>query len=213
MADEDNTMMEVEETDSSEKEKSPSAIKKYGMYAGIALVVIIAAWFVTLKVVKPMLAGGDETAEVANESDHADEPVEEHSSEDSGHGEESDASHGSSSDSHGEKSSHGSIKEAAESDIFMVEEIIVNPAGTGGTRFLSTSIGFELGTDEAKRLFKERNVIVRDALITILSSQSVPELSDFKQRQRLRKLIQLRIAKILKTDAIEAVYFTEFAMQ
>lgn len=205
MPDDDNTMMEVEETESSASPKGSSPIVKYGIYAAIVIVMVVAAWFVTLKVVKPMFAGGGEVAEVA----------EGNTEEESGRkSEENDNSHGDSKeDSHGSKTDKKGTGDIPESDIYLINEIIVNPAGTGGTRFLSTSIGFELGSSEAGKLFRERDAVVRDALITILSSQSVPQLSDFKQRERLRKLIKLRVKKLLKTEDIAAVYFTEFAMQ
>ncbi|MEE9442138.1 MAG: flagellar basal body-associated FliL family protein [candidate division Zixibacteria bacterium] len=205
MPDDDNTMMEVEETESSETSKGSSPIVKYGIYAAIVIVMVMAAWFVTLKVVKPMFAGGDEAAEVAEDESK------------SGHeeqAEESEDSHASTErDSHSSGSEDEDYGDVPDSDIYLINEIIVNPAGTGGTRFLSTSIGFELKSAKAGKLFRERDAVVRDALITILSSQSVPQLSDFKQRERLRKLIKLRVQKLLKTDDIEAVYFTEFAMQ
>jgi flagellar FliL protein len=201
MPDDDNTMMEVEETESSDSSKGSSPIVKNGIYAAIVIVMVVAAWFVTLKVVKPMFAGGDEATEVAEGEPEADTEESENS-----HGSATEKSNGSGSKEKGD----GNIPE---SNIYLINEIIVNPAGTGGTRFLSASIGFELEGSKVGKLFRERDAVVRDALITILSSQSVPQLSDFMQRERLRKLIMLRVKKILKTDDIAAVYFTEFAMQ
>ena len=182
------------------------------MLGGIVIVMIVAAWFVTAKVVKPMLAGGDDTAQVdeqkAGESEkdsenaHAEKAKEESHEEKSS--EEEGGGHGG---GHGEEGAEGS------DNMIVVDNLVVNPAGTGGTRFLATAIGFELKTGKASHAFKEKEIIVRDALITILSSQSVPQLSDFKQRERLRKLIKLRVQKLLKTDDIAAVYFTEFVLQ
>ena len=195
MADEDKTMMEVEETETPSTSKGSSPIKKYGIYGAVVLVMILAAYFITLKVVKPMIAGGGPVAEQAEEKKEKAKPKKKE------HAPKKD--NGSHSSSHGSKAG----------DIYMIEQIIVNPAGTGGRRFLSTSIGFELETGEASSLLKEREAVVRDALITILSSQSVPELSDFKQRERLRKLIRLRVSKLLQTEDLAAVYFTEFILQ
>ena len=209
MADEDKTMMEVGEPEDGAKAGGPSMIKKYGILGGIVVVMIVAAWFVTAKIVKPMLAGGGETAQ-----------VEEGASEASSHGGDS-----ASKEAKAEESSHGSAKEsggghggegassAGADNMILIDNIVVNPAGTGGTRFLATSIGFELETGSAAGLFKDKEIIVRDALITILSSQSIPELSDFKQRERLRKLIKLRVEKLLKTEDVSNVYFTEFVLQ
>jgi flagellar FliL protein len=197
MADEDKTMMEVEETETPSASKSSSPIRKYGIYGAIVLAMILAAYFITLKVVKPMIAGGGPVTEQSEEKKEKAKPK------------KKEKEHAPKRD-HG---SHGSSQGSAAGDIYMIDQIIVNPAGTGGRRFLSTSIGFELETGEAGDLLNEREAIVRDALITILSSQSVPELSDFKQREKLRKLIRLRVSKLLQTEDIAAVYFTEFILQ
>ncbi len=211
MADEDKTMMEVDDTSTSAPKKS-SPIMTYGIYAGIVLVMIIAAYFVTTMVVKPMFSKGDASAEV--DAEHG--AAADHKESDGGHGDghgkaDSHAAKPEKKSSHG--GGHGGSAGAAPGDIFLVSDIIVNPAGTGGTRFLSAAIGFELETGEGAAVLIEKEAIVRDQLITILSSQSVPELSDFKQRERLRKLIELRVEKILDTKDISAVYFTEFVLQ
>lgn len=192
MPDEKDLNEEKEQAEESAAKKARFPIKKYGTYGAIVVVMILAAYFVTLKVVKPMLAGGEAVTETKGDDSH------------------------DSSDKakrHESKSGHGSSDEGTPGDIHLIENIIVNPAGTGGRRFLSTSIGFELSSPEATSAFETREAVVRDALITILSSQSIPELSDFKQREKLRRLIQLRVEKLLETDQIAAVYFTEFVLQ
>lgn len=198
MADDDKTKMEAKENETPAASKGGFPIKKYGIYAAVVVVMVLAAYFVTLKVVKPMLAGGDIPVEQQGvkkaESENA-KPKKSDESKKSGHG------------------LHGSSEAEAESNIYLIEQLIVNPAGTGGRRFLSTSIGFEFETGNIRTDFKEREAIVRDALITILSSQTVPELSDFKQREKLRKLIRLQVSKLLETEDIAAVYFTEFVLQ
>ena len=201
MADEEKTMMEVDDKETPPAKKGGSPIKKYGIYAAIVIVMVLAAYFVTLNVVKPMLAGGDTPAEQQEEK--AEKPKEE----------KKESSHSSKKSDHGGHGSHESAEAGAEQDIYMIEQIIVNPAGTGGRRFLSTSIGLEMETGAAGAALEEKEAVVRDALITILSSQTVPELSDFKQRERLRKLIRLKVSKLLDTEDIAAVYFTEFVLQ
>jgi len=188
MPDEEKNNLDPETGDQEQEVKKSSPLKKYGIYAGIVLVMMAAAYFVTLKVVKPMFADGGEKI---TEEQEPEEPEDEHQ----------------------EESSHGHGEKGENNDIFLVEGVIVNPAGTGGRRFLSTSIGFKMASPKASALIEARQAIVRDALITILSSQSIPELSDFKQKERLRKLIKMRVEKLLETKDIDAVYFTEFVLQ
>ncbi len=193
MPDEEKLNVEQEELENDTKSKKGLPLKKYGIYGAVVIVMMAAAYFVTLKVVKPMFAGDGTAVEEKTE-----EKAETHEKK--------------SDDGQKTLSEHGSGSEAG-SGIFLIEDIIVNPAGTGGRRFLSTSIGFELESEAVSGLIVEREAIVRDALITILSSQSIPELSDFKQREKLRRLIKLRVEKLLQTEEIAAVYFTEFVLQ
>ena len=93
------------------------------------------------------------------------------------------------------------------------EDVIVNPAGTGGTRFLAVSIGFEISGSETAGLFENRKPVVRDALISILGSKTIEQLSDAKEKEITRFQIKKRVEHLLKTKNLEAVYFTNFVLQ
>lgn len=98
-------------------------------------------------------------------------------------------------------------------EVFMMEDIIVNPSGTGGTRFLSVSIGFEVSSPETAELLEEREPVIKDALITILGSKTIEQLSDTREREITRYQIKKRIEKILRVEDLMAVYFTDFILQ
>lgn len=98
-------------------------------------------------------------------------------------------------------------------EIHLMEDIIVNPAGTGGTRFLSVSIGFEIKSTQTKALFKEREPIIKDALITILGSKTISQLSNAKEKEITRYQIRKRVEQLLQVDDVAAVYFTDFILQ
>lgn len=99
------------------------------------------------------------------------------------------------------------------SEVYMMEDIIVNPAGTGGTRFLSVSIGFEIASSETISNFAKREPLIKDALLTILGSKTIEQLSDAKEKEITRYQIKRRIEQLLKAEDIMAVYFTDFVLQ
>jgi flagellar FliL protein len=101
----------------------------------------------------------------------------------------------------------------AETEMINIEDIIVNPSGTGGTRFLSASIGFEVTSLEAPKLFEKKMPMIRDALIAILGSKTIEQLSDPKEKEITRYQIKKRVEQLLKTDDLAAVYFTDFVLQ
>ena len=108
------------------------------------------------------------------------------------------------------KSAHG---EAAEALIHEISNIVVNPAGTGGSRFLSVSFGFDLESAELAAQFEQREPIIRDALITILSSKTVAQLTDPKEKEIVRYQIRKRLSQLMETDEITGVYYTDFVLQ
>ena len=218
MAEEDKTKVESKETEGAEAPKAPSAIKTYGLYGGIVLAIVIGAYFVTLKVVKPMFShktAAGQTADDKGKKEASDEKAtgdkkaaEGEAKAEASHGEGEAGKEKSESPEHGKESAV-----IGNDNIYMIREIIVNPAGTGGTRFLSTTVGFQLQKSKTSTLLAEQEAVVRDALITILSSQTIPELGDFRQREKLRQLIRQRVQRLLDTEDIAGVYFTEFVLQ
>jgi flagellar FliL protein len=98
-------------------------------------------------------------------------------------------------------------------EIVMMENVIVNPSGTGGTRFLSVSIGFEVGSPATAKMLEEREAVIKDALITILGSKTISQLSDPKEREIARFQIKKRVEQLLQSEDLMAVYFTDFILQ
>jgi flagellar FliL protein len=124
------------------------------------------------------------------------------------------------SKAHGEKSEGGEGGEGgeegeggAEPNIYIVKDVILNPAGTNGTRFLLTTVGFEVTTSEAKKELEAKDVQVRDALNTILTAKSLTTLSMPENRDSIRQEISERVGKLLRTGKLSSVYFSKFIIQ
>jgi flagellar FliL protein len=193
MPDELEEGLEPEEEESQEEEKTPAkgGIPPVVMTAAVIVVALLAAYFVAGTVLKPMLGGGGGKTEAVKKNDS-------HSKKDDGHG--------------GHGGGHGEEGEP-QSKIFNIEGIVVNPASTGGSRFLTTTIGFELDSHDSYSTFKEKQVKIRDALISILSSKTVTELADIETREHIRKQILKLVNHICKPAKAEAIYFVDFVLQ
>ncbi|HOP05803.1 MAG TPA: flagellar basal body-associated FliL family protein [candidate division Zixibacteria bacterium] len=165
------------------------------LFGGIGVGAIVIGVLLALFVIKPMMSGSsEETPADEEETEVVESSHDSHESE--GHG------------GHGEEG-----KSKGSSIIYAMKDIVVNPAGTGGSRFLSASVSFELGSPSLEAKFQDREPIVRDALITILSSKSVTQLTDPKQKEIVRYQIKKRVAALMETDKINGVYFTDFVLQ
>lgn len=114
-----------------------------------------------------------------------------------------------------EESQEGQEKDAEKSqgEIFMIEELLVNPTGTSGTRFLSASIGLEVSDRETVQQLEEQKMPVRDLLITILSSRTVEQLTNATERETMRQEIANRLNGLLGPAKVSAVYFVDYVLQ
>lgn len=97
--------------------------------------------------------------------------------------------------------------------LFVVKDLVVNPAGTGGLRYLLTNVGIEVTNEKAFAEIQSKEVIVNDILINVLSSKTLEELSDVTKRKELRREIAKKIDEILTLGRVQNVYFSKFIIQ
>ena len=97
--------------------------------------------------------------------------------------------------------------------IFVVKDLIVNPAGTNGTRFLLTTIGFEVTSPQAKQELEVKEVQLRDVLNTILTSKGMDDLVDVQKREDLRHEISKQVGELMRQGSLANVYFSKFIIQ
>jgi len=192
-AEDEKTTVEV--SDDNQEEAPKKGSNKLILFGAIGVGALVIGVVLALFVLKPMMAdSGEEAAE--DETEQVEEVKK---------------------DSHGKPAAKPKKKKGAHGEsqslVVAVGDIVVNPAGTGGTRFLSVSFGFELGSAELAAEFEARQPLVRDALITILSSKTVAQLTDFKQKEIVRYQVKKRLSQLLDTDEISAVYYTDFVLQ
>lgn len=107
----------------------------------------------------------------------------------------------------------GNSNEEEEKKIYVAPDIIVNPAGTNGTRFLLTSIGFEVRSPELLKELEGKEIQVRDVLNTVLTSKRLDELVNASKREILREEIAIEVNKLLHNGDLEKVYFSKFIIQ
>ncbi|HKK50463.1 MAG TPA: flagellar basal body-associated FliL family protein, partial [Myxococcota bacterium] len=71
----------------------------------------------------------------------------------------------------------------------------------------------EAGDAELKEEIDARLPQVRDALIVLLSSKQLSDITDFEGKALLKEDIRERVNDVLETGSIRSVLFTEFVVQ
>ncbi|MDH4155886.1 MAG: flagellar basal body-associated FliL family protein [candidate division Zixibacteria bacterium] len=200
MANEDEkTMIESDDTGVEETPKATpvkAGRRRLFLFGGVGLGAVVIGIALTAFVIKPLMSGSAEDdsgpTRVAQSQQQKEEKPKKEPNKPTG-----------------DRKSGGKD----ESYIYSIQDIVINPAGTGGSRFLSVSFGFELESAKLVAQFEEREPIIRDALITILSSKTIAQLTDAKQKEVVRFQIKKRIGQLMRTDDLAGVYYTDFVLQ
>ena len=195
----DNDKTQIQPAEGAEAKPAKKKPSKLILFGGIGVGILVIGVALTVFVLKPMLAGGDE-------ADATSDKKTEQADKNSGHGESKKADKG-------HDKPKGEQGKASKAIVYSIKDIVVNPAGTAGSRFLSVSFGFELESPELAAEFEAREPIVRDVLITILSSKTLADLTDTKQKEVMRVQIKKRLSQVLGTEDLAGVYYTDFVLQ
>ncbi len=97
--------------------------------------------------------------------------------------------------------------------IYSIDDIIVNPADTDGKRLLLTSVGLDVAKPEMETDIKTREPMVKDAIISTLSSKSIDQLDDTAYRDTMKTEIIKDLKRLMPTVSINNVYFSKYIIQ
>ena len=107
---------------------------------------------------------------------------------------------------------HGEKKAGA--TVHMMENLVLNPSGSNGTRFLMTAVAAEVKDEKVKEEMMGRDAELRDAALRILGVRTVEQLADMTLREALKKeLVDSLNARLASKTAIKRIYFPQFVIQ
>ena len=146
--------------------------------------------------VGPTFFGGPADASAASTEDPADD----------GHGAPADDGHGAPAEGREDGS-------AVEGTIHTIANLIVNPAGSNGNRFLLVDLAVGLTSEEAVLELQTRDAEARDQLLVLLGSKTVTELADVTHRQALKDEMQAVVSDLLVSGSALEIFFPRFVIQ
>lgn len=80
-------------------------------------------------------------------------------------------------------------------------------------KFIRTQVQLEFSGNDIPRRFYNRSVILRDALINLITKKSSDELLDESGKNKLKEEIKQTINDVLKREEVKNVYLTQFVIQ
>ncbi|NOT35592.1 MAG: flagellar basal body-associated FliL family protein [Candidatus Eisenbacteria bacterium] len=129
-------------------------------------------------------------------------------------GDEESEDEESTHDSKDKKGAHGKEGEGPEKGpVFKLENIILNPAGSQGSRFLLVSVAFEFKDPKAEERFRGHDVEIRDLVIAQLEARTLEQLAQPGARDSLKRLISNAVQPIAGKKTRFKVYLPQFVIQ
>jgi flagellar FliL protein len=99
------------------------------------------------------------------------------------------------------------------SALHLIDNLVVNPARSRGTRFLLVSVAVQVRPPATTALVAERDVELRAALLLVLGARSVDELTDIEQRALIVDEVRETIEEVLGPDVVHDVFIPQFVIQ
>jgi len=117
----------------------------------------------------------------------------------------------------GKKDSTEVVKDEKPSEfgkfIYEIQDQIVNPVGTDGRRLVMVSLGFDVPTEENHKELETKNVLLKDAVLSVMSSKDLSQLSNMAYRDTLRIEITNRLHQTMPEVKINTIYFSKYIIQ
>lgn len=107
---------------------------------------------------------------------------------------------------------HGGGAEG-ESALHVVDNLVLNPASSGGSRFLLTSIALQAGTSEEAAELEARDLEIRDAFIMVLGAKTVEELTDIRNRAWISQELMVAIESVMGPGVVHRILIPQFVIQ
>ena len=101
----------------------------------------------------------------------------------------------------------------ASAAVHIIDNLVLNPAGSGGMRFLLATIGVQMSDAAAKEAIRRREVEARDVVLNVLGTKKVEDLSDIANRETYKQEIKSALGKLFGPESVKAVYFSQFVIQ
>jgi flagellar FliL protein len=97
--------------------------------------------------------------------------------------------------------------------IYRIDNVIVNPAGSDGTRFLMASVAYEIPDDPSEQALHAHEVQMRDDVIGVLETMTMQQLTAPHARDSIKVHLLVIARRILGAQTPIDVYMPQFVIQ
>lgn len=96
---------------------------------------------------------------------------------------------------------------------YSIEDVIINPAGSNGERYLILSVEFEVDSNSEISMLEKNNPQIIDNLNVILSSKTAGELISIESRNQIKQEIGMMVNETLNQKVVRNLFITKYVLQ
>jgi flagellar FliL protein len=97
--------------------------------------------------------------------------------------------------------------------VHMVDNLVLNPAKSGGARFLLLSVGLAVKDDATVQRLSDRDPELRDVVLRYMGARTIEELADVSMRDSLKAHLRAAVDERFGAGTVGDVYFPQFVIQ
>ena len=111
-----------------------------------------------------------------------------------------------------DRSDAGAGEDVESADQYQIANLVLNPADSGGTRFLVASLVLDV-TEAAYTQLGARDAEARDVILTRLAARTVEELTRVALRDTIREDLRAGLNQMLGFDGVRRIFLPQFVIQ
>jgi len=97
--------------------------------------------------------------------------------------------------------------------IYPMDQFIVNLYNEGSSRYLKTTLNFELNSEDLNAEMDKKKPLIRDIVIKTLSAKTYEEISTIKGKENLKDEIVSKVNQVITDGQVKNLFFTDFVIQ
>jgi flagellar protein FliL len=97
--------------------------------------------------------------------------------------------------------------------IYQVDNLVMNPAGSGGSHFLLMSVALQLKDASSLETIKGRDAELRDAILRLFSRKTSDQIADISARDQFGVELMGVLDRMFGLGTVAKIYFPQFVIQ
>jgi flagellar FliL protein len=114
---------------------------------------------------------------------------------------------------HKENEKEGEKGKSEASPVYQLDNMVLNPSGSNGVRFLLVSVALEVKDEATLTMIKGHDAEMRDMILRLFGAKTAEQLTEASAREPLRGEVIAAFNKLFPAGTIKKVYFPQFVIQ